>query len=77
MHRPVQPQENWSKALTWETIRELWANCTRALAVSLYAGADELCLRYEPGQLLAFGQTARLWRIERHRDNDLLMVMRR
>lgn len=75
---PFNLPAGWSKASTWQTLRELWQDCARAMAVSLYAGEDEHCIRYEPGQLLAFAQTtARLWRIERHRPNDLLLVLHR
>lgn len=75
---PFNLPGNWSKAETWATLRALWQDCRRSLAVSLYAGADERCLRYEPGQLLSFAQSvAPLWRVERHRHNDLLLVLSR
>lgn len=70
---------NWSKERTWHTLRHLWdVTACRALAVSLYAGADERCLRYTAdeaaacGRLLAFDT-----RVARIRANDLLLTVRR
>lgn len=75
---PFNLRAGWSKAQTWQTIRMLWGQCTRALAVCLYAGTDERCIRYEPGQVLAFAQsTGRLWSVSLHRPNDLLLVLSR
>lgn len=69
----------WSKLSTWHTLRHLWdsTDC-RALAVSLYAGDDEHCLRYtddevhECGRELHWGAT-----VERILPNDLLLTVRR
>lgn len=75
---PFNLSAGWSNSQTWQTLRMLWAQCTRALAVCLYAGTDERCIRYEPGQLLAFAQsTAPRWSVALHRPNDLLLVLHR
>jgi hypothetical protein len=76
---PFNLAGGWSKERTWHTLRHLWdtTRC-RALAVSLYAGDDEHCLRYEErearrcGYSLGFDVT-----VERFLPNDLLMVARR
>lgn len=76
---PFNLPDGWSKEATWHTLRHLWdtTGC-RALAVSLYAGADEHCLRYDEreirrcGYQLAFDVT-----VTRILPNDLLMVARR
>lgn len=67
-----------SKERTFHTLRHLWdtSGC-RMLAVSLYAGDDENCLRYteadcEPLLGEAFRST-----VERWRQNDLLVVLER
>lgn len=70
---------NWSKPQTWGTIGRLWGQCTRALAVSLYAGTDSRCLRYTPAEAAAAaGDLAESFSVERgYLPNDLLMVLRR
>lgn len=71
--------DGWDKQRTWHTLRHLWETTgCRAIAVSLYAGDDENCLRYECGEIRACGQQlAHDVRVERILPNDLLMVVRR
>lgn len=65
-----------SKRQTWKRLSELWRQTRRALAVSLYAGCDPDCLRYTAEECVAFAETTSgLWRLERHRPNDLLLVL--
>ncbi len=76
---PFNLPDLWSKAETWETIRRLWAMCTRAMAVSLYAGDDERNIRYFPSELaVTAAALADSFTVERgYLPNDLLMVLRR
>lgn len=70
--------DSWSKDRTFAEIRAIWDETTRALASCLYYGTDERCIRYEPAELAAFAsREARLFTVDRHRDNDLLLVLRR
>ncbi|HEX4521648.1 MAG TPA: class I SAM-dependent methyltransferase [Gaiellaceae bacterium] len=70
--------DNWSKALTFQTLRGLWDGCERVMAVSVYHGTDPRCIRYEPADLATFAAgEARSFTVERYRSNDLLLVMRR
>lgn len=68
----------WSKEMTWATLRRLWDKTGRALGVSLYAGEDSRCLIYTEDEVRSFarGESYRHL-VERHRPNDLLMVMSR
>lgn len=67
-----------TKTGTWETIRLLWSQGPRALAVSLYAGDDDRCLVYTEDETLEAlqGLTASLT-VGRWRPNDLIAVLRR
>jgi hypothetical protein len=70
---------NWSKERTWHTIRHLWdTTCCRAIAVSLYAGGDERCLRYTGAEAARCGSDLGFdARVDQIRDNDLLLTVRR
>ncbi len=76
---PFNLPDGWSKADTWETIRRLWGICTRAMAVSLYAGDDERNIRYLPSEIAATAAAlTHSFTVERgYLPNDLLMVLRR
>lgn len=68
--------DGWSKQRTWHTLRHLWdvTGC-RALAVSLYAGDDAHCLRYEYDEIVACGrQLSHDVLVDRILPNDLLMA---
>ena len=70
--------DGWSKTLTWETLRLLWKMTDRALAACLYAGDGDDHLSYAHDELLGFeipGSPVRF--VERHRHNDLLLVLYR
>jgi len=65
-----------SYAETWQTLNSLWTRTDRVLAVSLYYGDDENCLSYDEYDCCDFAKNrASRWRIEKHRHNDLLLVM--
>lgn len=65
-----------SFAETWQTLNSLWDRTDKQLIVSLYYGNDENCLSYDEYDCLDFAKPrASRWRIEKHRHNDLLMVM--
>lgn len=68
----------WSKQHTWQTLRRLWDATGRVLAVSLYAGDDDRCLIYTDDEVAAFARGhAYHSNVERHRHNDLLLVLER
>lgn len=70
--------DRWSKALTWATLRRLWDKTSRVLAVCLYAGEDDRCLIYTEDEVEVFAQAESFyWSVDRHRENDLLMVLRK
>jgi len=71
--------DHWSKQRTWHTLRHLWDTKTpRALVASLYAGADDRCLRYTIGEALDAGHSlAYDVRVAKTRANDLILVVRR
>ena len=70
--------DGWSKEQTWTALSDLWSRCGRAMAVCLYAGEDEECIRYRDSECMAFAkQTRASWSLERHRPNDLLLVLGR
>jgi SAM-dependent methyltransferase len=74
---PFNLPDRWSKPDTWIAVRRLWRHTTRALAVCLYAGADTDCLIYTEEELRTFAATLNAsCTIERHRPNDLLLVLR-
>jgi SAM-dependent methyltransferase len=61
---------------TWRTLMSLWEITDRVLVASLYCGEDESCLRYDEYDLCDFARNhADRWRVEKHRHNDLLLVM--
>ncbi len=69
---------NWSKQMTWATIRRLWDNTDRAMAVSLYAGDDMRCLIYTTAEVVKhLGGLAHNVMVEKWRSNDILAVIRR
>lgn len=70
---------DWSKEQTWETIIQLWGRTLRALAVSLYAGADTDCMIYTRKDAFRFGQLpdAQLVSVTQPRPNDLLLLVER
>ncbi len=69
---------NWSKQLTWATVRRLWDNTDRAMAVSLYAGDDKRCLTYTVYETLQHvGGLSHNVTVEKWRSNDILAVIRR
>ena len=68
----------WSKEMTWATLRRLWDNCGRAMAVSLYAGSDTSCLIYTDAECKTFACGESFYRrVERWRPNDILVVLER
>lgn len=71
--------DGWSKQHTWHTIRHLWdTTACRAIAVSLYSGSDERCLRYRADEVEAVGrQLSHRAFVAEIRFNDLLLVARR
>lgn len=70
--------DHWQKAYTWQTLRRLLEQTGRALAVSLYAGADRRCLVYTETECEKFARSESYrWTVERWRHNDLLMVIGR
>jgi SAM-dependent methyltransferase len=76
---PFNLIDHWSKERTWHAVRHLWdtTGC-RALALSLYAGWDDRCLVYSEDECDGYGRSlSHDVKIERIRDNDLLMVARR
>jgi predicted TPR repeat methyltransferase len=75
---PFNLVDNWSKELTWLTLRTLWAKTGRALVASLYAGSDERCLSYsfDECQRFAFAESYYA-RVTNWRYNDLLIVLER
>ena len=71
-------RDGWSKQQTWDKIIHLWGRCRRAMAVSLYAGDDPDCITYLDSDCIAFGKsTLARWSVERHRHNDLLLLLKR
>jgi hypothetical protein len=63
---------------TWETLGKLWSRSKYCLAVCLYYGNDPSCLSYSPSCVASFADSkAEFWTLEKHRHNDLLMVLRR
>lgn len=75
---PFNLPDGWSKELTWSTIRRLYDGCRRAMAVSLYAGADGRCLIYTEDEVRRhMGGLAHDVRIERWRRNDILATVHR
>jgi SAM-dependent methyltransferase len=67
-----------SKLETWATLRRLWDKTSRVLAVSLYAGLDDRCLIYTDDEVEAFARSESYYSfVDRHRYNDLLMVLRK
>ena len=75
---PFNLKDGWSKQQTWDTIIHLWGRCRRAMAVSLYAGDDPDCITYLDSDCIAFGKsTLARWSVERHRHNDLLLLLER
>jgi hypothetical protein len=67
-----------SKLESWATLRRLWDKTSRVLAASLYAGLDERCLIYTEEEVEAFARSESYYSfVDRHRHNDLLMVLRR
>jgi hypothetical protein len=76
---PFNLSDGWSKERTWHTLRHLWETFKpRALAVSLYAGADENCLQYDEREIRGCGYTLAFdVTVTRILPNDLLMVARR
>ena len=76
---PFNLEDGWSKQHTWHTLRHLWdtTGC-RSIAVSLYKGDDDRCLRYEEHELHAFGRSLGPgYFIDEIRPNDLLFACRR
>lgn len=71
--------DGWSKQRTWHAIRHLFdTTYCRTIAVSLYAGDDPNCLRYEEAEAEACGRSlAYNASVERILPNDLLLVVRR
>jgi SAM-dependent methyltransferase len=68
----------WSLADTGAELVGLWDRTLRVLVGSFYAGDDTACIKYGADDLaLVAEQLAPRWLIERWRDNDLLLVMRR
>ncbi len=61
----------------YETLDDLWEKTGRALAVCLYYGNDPGTRSYDPGDLITYARSHSRWRLERHRDNDLLLVLSR
>jgi hypothetical protein len=56
----------------------MWDSTTRVLAVCLYAGDDDRCLIYSESEVEGFARAESFyWFVDRHRPNDLLMVLRR
>lgn len=75
---PFNLPDGWSKEATWETLAELWDRTARVLAASLYAGADSDCLTYGEREASLFAMDRSwTWSVERHRPNDILLVLRR
>jgi SAM-dependent methyltransferase len=67
-----------SLAQTWDDLAELWGRTRRSLAACLYAGDDQNCLRYTQSQVLRFAeQHASDFSVNKHRPNDILLVMNR
>lgn len=69
--------DGWSKDHTASMLRILWGRTKRALAACLYAGDHPHCLSYTEEDLKGFVPEAATVEIERHRPNDLLLVLRR
>jgi SAM-dependent methyltransferase len=71
--------DNWSRKQTWDTLTDLWANTNRALAVCLYSGGhDDDCISYLDSECIEFCETLDAkWTVERHLQNDLLLVLKR
>ncbi len=76
---PFNLPHRWCKCRTWETLADLWAQCGRAMAVSLYAGTSWECLIYTEVEARAFGETTDAGHVavERHLSNDLLLMLYR
>jgi SAM-dependent methyltransferase len=76
---PFNLVDGWSKQQTWDTLTDLWGGCNRALAVCLYSGEhDPDCISYRDSDCITFCKsTGAAWTVERHRSNDLLLVLRR
>lgn len=67
-----------SKQQTWADLRRLWDKTHRVLAACLYAGTDDRCLIYTDDEVNAFARAESYHHlVERHRPNDLLMVLTR
>jgi trans-aconitate methyltransferase len=69
--------DHWSREMTWYTLRRLFEKTRRALAASLYAGADHPgCLSYTVEECdkfargMSYYQTVRRWR-----SNDILILL--
>ena len=74
---PFNLPDGWSKEATWHTLRHLWDRTTRVLAVSLYAGDDEQCLRYTEADCAGLLGESYRSSVTRWRSNDLLVVLER
>jgi len=68
---------DWSKAQTWDTLKDLWKHVERTLTVCLYRGDDPDCLSYAPGEALAFSLsfTKRYILDTTYLPNDSMLVM--
>jgi cyclopropane fatty-acyl-phospholipid synthase-like methyltransferase len=75
---PFNLPENWSKQMTFATLRRLWDRTGRTLCVSLYAGQDERCLIYTEEECERFGSgESYRWNLDRWRPNDLILTLDR
>jgi trans-aconitate methyltransferase len=72
--------DNWSKEHTQQVLADLWQRCARRIVVSVYAGDDPSCIRYQPDWLAELAhqldpQTFRI--VGGYLPNDLLLVLDR
>jgi len=75
---PFNLPQGWSKEMTWYMLRRLFKRTSHKLVASLYAGADESCLRYSLAECEQFARGESFYsRAVQWRHNDVLVVLER